>query len=57
MQLLPLEDDVGNDAEDNQGDDFLYDFELHQSERSSVVDEADTVGWHQEAVLDACDAP
>ena len=32
MQLLPLEDQVGYHAEDNQGDDFLYDFQLHQRE-------------------------
>ena len=57
MELLPLEDDVGNDAEDNQGDDFLYDFELHQRERPAVANETDAVGGHQEAVLDAGDAP
>lgn len=57
MELLPLEDDVGNDAEDNQGDDFLNDFELHQRERSAVANETDAVGGHQETVLDASDAP
>ena len=29
MQVLPLEEQVGDDAEDYQEDDFLYDFELH----------------------------
>ena len=57
MQMLPLEENVGNDTEDNQGDDFLYDFQLHQREWSAVVDEADSVGWHQEAVLNAGNHP
>lgn len=57
VQVLPLEEDVGDDAEDNQRDDFLYDFELHQVERSAVVDEADTVGRHQEAILYAGNHP
>ena len=57
MQLLPLEDDVGYDAEDNQGDDFLDDFQLHQREGSAIVNEADAVRRHKEAVFDAGDAP
>ncbi len=51
MQMLPLEEQVGYDAEHNQGDDFLNDFELHQRERSAVVDEADSVRRHQKTVL------
>ena len=57
VQVLPLEEDVGDDAEDNQRDDFLYDFELHQVERSAVVDEADTVGRHLTAVLEKGNHP
>jgi len=51
MQMLTLEEQVGYDAEHNQGDDFLNDFELHQRERSAVVDEADSVRRHQKTVL------
>ena len=57
MQLLPLEQNVCNDAEDNQRDDFLYDLELHQRERSAVVDESDAVSGHQETVLYAGNQP
>ena len=57
MQLLPLEKQVGYHAEDYQGDDFLYDFELHQREWSAVVDEANPVRRHQKAVLNAGNQP
>ena len=57
MELLPLEDDVGYDAEDDKRDDFLYDLQLHQREGSAVVDEANPVSRHKEAVLDAGYAP
>lgn len=57
LELLSLEEDVGYDAEHNEGDDFLYDFQLHQREGSAVFDEADAVGRHKETVLDAGDAP
>ena len=57
MKLLPLEEHVCNNTEHNQRDNFLYDFELHQRERSSVIDKADTVCRHQEAVLYAGNQP
>ena len=57
MQMLPLEEQVGYDAEHNQGDDFLNDFELHQRERSAVVDEADSVGRHLAAVFKEGNSP
>ena len=57
MKLLTLEEHVGNHAEDNKGDDFLNDFQLHQRKRPTIVDESDAVRRHQEAVLNAGDAP
>ena len=57
MEALSLEEDVGDDAEDNKRDDFLNDLQLHQRERSAIVDEAYPVGRHQETILDAGDAP
>lgn len=57
MQLLPLEDQVGYHAEDNQGDDFLYDFQLHQREWTTIINKADSVGRHQETVLYAGNHP
>ena len=53
MQVLPLEEQVCDDAEDYQGDDFLYDFQLHQREWSAVIDKADAVRRHKETVLNA----
>ena len=57
MQMLALEEQVGYDAEHNQGDDFLNDFELHQRERSAVVDEANSVGRHLAAVFEEGNSP
>ena len=57
MQVLPLEEQVCDDAEDNQRDDFLYNFQLHQREWSAVIDKPDTVRRHQEAVLNAGNHP
>ena len=57
MQVLPLEKQVGNYAEHYQGDDLLYDLQLHQREWPAVVDKADTIRWHEEAVLYACNHP
>lgn len=52
VQTLPLEENVGNDGEDDEGNAFLYHLELDQRERPAVADEADAVGWHLAAVLE-----
>ena len=57
VQMLSLENQVGNDAEHDEGDDLLYDLQLHQRERPAVVDEADTVGRHKETIFYACYHP
>jgi len=57
MQLLPLEDQVGYHAEDNQGDDFLYDFQLHQREWTTIINKADSVGRHLAAVFEEGNCP
>lgn len=57
MELLPLEEDVCNDTEDNKRYDLLYNLQLHQRERTTVADESDTIGWYQKAVLDAGNCP
>ena len=51
MKMLTLEENVGNDAEDDERNDFLYDFQLHQRERSAVFDETNPVGRHLAAVF------
>lgn len=57
MELLSLEKDVGNDAEDDERDDLLNDLQLHERERSAVADEADSVGWHLTAVFEEGNCP
>lgn len=51
VELLVLEEDVGNGGEDHQRDALLDDLELHQREGSAVVDEANAVGGYLTAVL------
>ena len=51
MELLVLEDEVGYDGEDHQRDALLDDLELHEVEGTTIVDEAEAVGWNLTAVL------
>ncbi len=51
VELLVLEDEVGDDGEDHQRDALLNDLELDEVEGASVVDEADAVGRHLTAVF------
>lgn len=57
MELLTLEENIRDDAEDDKRYDLLYNLQLHQRERTTVADESDTIGRHQEAVLDAGNCP
>ena len=43
--------------EDDKTDNFLYYLQLDEVERTAVVNESDTVGWHLTAVLKEGDAP
>ena len=52
VEMLSLEEDVGNDAEDDERDDFLYDLQLHQRERTAITHETNTVCWHLTAVFE-----
>ena len=56
MQVV-LEHDVGDDGKDGQRDALLYNFQLHEVEGASVLDEAQTVGRHLTAILKEGDAP
>lgn len=51
MQTLALEEDIGNDGEDDEGNTFLYHLELNQREWSAIVDKAHAVGRHLTAVF------
>ena len=57
MQRLSLEEDMGYDSEDNQGDALLYHLQLHQRERSPIVHEAYAVGGHLATILEKGDQP
>ena len=57
VELLVLEDEVGNDGEDHQRDALLDNLELHEVEGTSVVDEPDTVGRYLTAVFEEGNHP
>lgn len=56
-ERLVLEEKQHEYGEDGEREELLDDLELPQVERAAVVDEADAVGRHHEAVLDQRDAP
>ena len=57
VEVLPLEEDVGDDNEDDERDDLLNDLQLHQGERAAVSDEAYPVGRYLTAVFKEGDCP
>ena len=57
LQSLALEEYHGEYREDNQGDGFLYDLELHQGECAAVSGESEAVCGHLAAVFSQGDAP
>lgn len=57
VQSLSLEEHGGKNREDNEGDDLLDDFQLHQSEGTAVIDESDAVGRYLTGVFEECDSP
>ena len=57
MQMGALEHDVGNDAEYGQRDALLNDLQLDEVKRTTVLDEAETVGRNLATVLEEGDAP
>ena len=57
VELLVLEDEVGNDGEDHQRDALLNDLKLDEVEGASVVNEADAVGRHLTAVFEEGNHP
>ena len=54
--LIP-EKDKRKDHEDQQGYNFLDNFQFHQAKRTTVFAEADAVSWNLEAVFKKCKAP
>ena len=57
MQVLPLKHQISNDAKNDELYGFLYGFELHKGEGTSVAYETYAVGRHHDAILKEGDAP
>ena len=57
LQGFAFEEDDGEYCEDNEGDGFLNDFQLHKGEESTVALETDAVGRHLKAVFSQSYAP
>ena len=52
LEALAFEHEGYHDGEDRQGNHFLDDLELHERERTSVLDESDPVCRHLGAILE-----
>ena len=57
VELLVLEDEVGNHGEDHQRDAFLNHLELDEVERTAIIDKANAVGGNLTAVLEEGNHP
>lgn len=55
MQVVALKHNVRDDGENGQRNTFLNDFQLHERERTAVVDEAEAVGGHLAAIFEKGD--
>lgn len=51
VQLLSVEEEVGDDAENDQRDNLLYHLELHQREGAAVAFKSYAIGRHLAAIL------
>ena len=54
---LVLEEDQHKDGEDGQREELLDHFELPEVERTAILNEAYTIGWHHETVFDQSNTP
>lgn len=57
LQMLALEEQVGDDGKDDQRHHLLDHFELDERERASCAFEADAVGGHLAAVFKESNTP
>ena len=57
VQLLMLEDEVGDDGKHHEGDALLDDFQLYEVEGTSVVYKAKAVGGYLTAVFEEGNHP
>ena len=57
LQGLSLEHYRDKHTKDSQRNDFLYDFKLHEVERTAVFDETDPVCRHLGTIFEECHSP
>ena len=51
VQTLSLKEDISDDCKDDERNAFLYDLELYEVERTSVIYKTDTVGGYLTAIF------
>lgn len=54
MQRLALKHHHRNDCEHRKRDYFLNDFQLKESEWTSISDKTNAIAWHLQAVFEEC---
>ena len=57
VEMSALEHNVSNDGKDRQGNALLYDLQLNEVERSSILHKPQAVGWYLAAVFKKCYHP
>lgn len=57
FECLALEEDHCEEGEDDEGDDFLDDFQLDEGEGTAVALEAEAVAGDLQGVFEECHAP
>ena len=57
MEALVLEEEIGDDGEDDEGDALLDDLELNEGEGTAVAYETDAIGGHLTTVLEEGNHP
>ena len=51
VQTLSLKENISDDRKDDERNAFLYDLELYEVERASVIYKTDTVGGYLSAIF------
>lgn len=57
LQCLSLKLDIGNEAKDNQRNNFLNNLQLHERKGAAIAFEANSIGRHLTAIFEESDSP
>ena len=57
VETLSLKKYVGDECEDDEGNDFLNHLEFNERERSTIFYESDAIGWYHHAIFEESDSP